>query len=235
MGVTAVIVAAGSGQRMNKNKPKQFLELLHKPILAWTLEVFETTESVAEIVLVVPRGTLKYCREEIVARYGYKKIVNIVSGGKQRQDSVYKGLKKIDKNCQIIIIHDGVRPFVTHQMIIDSLDMVKRYSACIFAVPVKDTIKRIDRNGLVKGTLLREELGLVQTPQTFEFNLIKKAYQKAFRDNFYGTDDAMLIERIGGQVKVLPGSYDNIKITTPPDLILAEIIQKKRLNSKNKK
>lgn len=216
---------------MNRKKPKQFLELLNKPILVHTLEVFETSDVVSEIILIVPSRSLEYCRRDIVNRYNLKKVVKIIAGGRKRQDSVYQGLRQINDNCQVVIIHDGVRPFISHQMINDSIQMAQKYKASIFALPVKETVKKIGRNDFVVRTLRREELVLVQTPQAFEFGLINRAYDKAFKDKFYGTDDAMLVERLGGKVKVLKGSDENIKITTPQDLITAEIIQRAKAKS----
>lgn len=235
MMVIAIIVAAGKGQRMSQNKPKQFLKLLDRPILVHTLEVFEKSSLISEVILLVPKGTLEYSRKEIIKKYKLKKIVKIIVGGRQRQDSVYKGLKEVNKKCRAVIVHDGVRPFVTNRMISESLKNLKKYKACIFVLPVKDTVKRINKNNLVRETLVREELGLVQTPQTFDAEVLRKAYKKAFKDKFYATDDAMLVERLGERVKVLVGSYENIKITTPEDLILAEFITKSRLKLKGVK
>ena len=136
MMVTAIIVAAGKGQRMNQNEPKQFLRLFDRPILVRTLEVFEKSSLVSEVILVVPQGMLEYCREKIIKKYGFKKIVKVVVGGEKRQNSVYQGLKQVDKNCKAVIIHDGVRPFVTHRMISESLGKLKKYKASIFVLPV---------------------------------------------------------------------------------------------------
>jgi 2-C-methyl-D-erythritol 4-phosphate cytidylyltransferase len=233
MKVAALIVAAGSGQRMNRKTPKQFLKLAGKPILAHTLEVFEKSGAIEEIVLVVPRYLLEYCRKKIINKYDLKKVTVLVSGGKQRQDSVYEGLKKIGDRCQAVIIHDGVRPFVSRRMIEESIKSVKKNGAVIFALPAKETVKRVDKTGEVIATLRREELVLVQTPQVFKVKLIRTAYQKAFNEQFYGTDDAMLVERLGKKVKVLSGSDINIKITTAHDLGMAEAIMAARKKNRS--
>lgn len=234
MKITALIIAAGAGKRMNRKEPKQFLELANKPILAHTVEVFESSGLISEIILVVPRQSLAYCRKKIIDKYGYRKVTKLIPGGKQRQDSVWRGLREIGDNCRAVVIHDGVRPLVTKKMVDESIRAVRKYKAVIFALPAKETVKRIDKNNFVTATLRREELVLVQTPQVFELDLIKKAYKQAFKSKFYGTDDAMLVERLGKTVKVLPGSDANIKITTNHDLAIAETIMVSGKNNRYK-
>jgi 2-C-methyl-D-erythritol 4-phosphate cytidylyltransferase len=220
----AIIVAGGVGKRIGEgNLPKQFLKLGDKPILAHTIEKFESCELIDEIILVVPEEYLGYCSQAIVDRYSFSKIKKVVAGGEERQDSVYKGLKACANNTLLVAIHDGVRPFISQEKISESIKLCQVKKAVILAVPVKDTIKRVE-DGSVITTLDREKLWLVQTPQVFEYKLILDAYEKAKEDDFVGTDDSVLVERMGYEVTVLEGEYENIKITTAEDLIIAEKI-----------
>ncbi|HUW22971.1 MAG TPA: 2-C-methyl-D-erythritol 4-phosphate cytidylyltransferase [bacterium] len=228
MKVVAIIVAAGSGKRMGRSTKKQFLSIGSKPILAYTLDVFDSINRVDRIILVIPRGWKRYCQKEIIEKYGYKKEIELTSGGARRQDSVACGLALVSSDYEIVIIHDGVRPFVTRRMIIESIAKARKFGACVVAVPVSDTVKMANSRGVIERTLPRECLWRVQTPQTFRLSLIKKAYAKALKDRFYGTDDAQLVERMNKPVKVISGDYRNIKITTKEDLILAERILSKK-------
>lgn len=223
MKAVAVIVSAGKGQRFMNGKKKQFYFLADKPILAHTLDKFETCPLVHSILLVVGQDDMDYCLKEIVEKYQYQKISQIVPGGKRRQESVKNGIEALAKDAEIVVIHDGVRPFVTREMIEESIYSAQRFGAVVMAMPVKDTIKMAHANGTVLQTLDRESLWQIQTPQTFQAHVIKEAYQKATEDGFVGTDDASLVERMGIKVHILPGSYTNIKITTPEDLILANL------------
>jgi len=220
--VVAIIVAAGSGKRMGRSTKKQFLSIGSKPILAYTLDVFDSINKVDRIILVIPGGWKRYCQKGIIEKYGYRKEIEITGGGVRRQDSVACGLALVSGDYEIVIIHDGVRPFVTRKMIIESIAKARKFGACVAAVPVSDTVKMVNSKGVIERTLSREYLWRVQTPQTFRLSLIKKAYAKALKDRFYGTDDAQLVERMNKPVKVISGDYRNIKITTKEDLILAE-------------
>jgi 2-C-methyl-D-erythritol 4-phosphate cytidylyltransferase len=222
--VVAIIVAAGSGKRMGRSTKKQFLSIGSKPILAYTLDVFDSINRVDRIILVIPRGWKRYCQKEIIEKYRYRKEIEIISGGARRQDSVACGLALVSSDYEIVIIHDGVRPFVTRRMVIESIVRARKFGACVVAVPVSDTVKMVNSKGVIDRTLPREYLWRVQTPQTFRFSLIKKAYAKALKDKFYGTDDAQLVEKMNKPVKVISGDYHNIKITTKEDLILAETL-----------
>lgn len=224
MKVVAIIVAAGSGKRMGRSTKKQFLSIGSKPILAYTLDVFDSINRVDRIILVIPRGWKRYCQKEIIEKYRYRKEIEIISGGARRQDSVACGLALVSSDYEIVIIHDGVRPFVTRRMVIESIVRARKFGACVVAVPVSDTVKMVNSKGVIDRTLPREYLWRVQTPQTFRFSLIKKAYAKALKDKFYGTDDAQLVEKMNKPVKVISGDYHNIKITTKEDLILAETL-----------
>jgi 2-C-methyl-D-erythritol 4-phosphate cytidylyltransferase len=231
----AIIVAGGVGKRIGEgNLPKQFLTLGDKPVLVHTIEKFERCELIDEIILVVPEDYLGHCSQAIVDRYYFNKIKKVVAGGEERRNSVYKGLKACANNTLIVAIHDGVRPLISPEKISESIKLCLQKKAVILAVPVKDTIKRVE-NGSVITTLDREKLWLVQTPQVFEYRLIADAYEKASKDDFVGTDDSVLVERLGHEVTVLEGEYENIKITTAEDLIIAEKLlemkQKKSISS----
>jgi 2-C-methyl-D-erythritol 4-phosphate cytidylyltransferase len=220
----AVIVSAGRGRRFQEGTKKQFLSLSGKPVLARTLDPFEASPLIRSICLVVGPEDMEYCIREVVDKYRYSKISKVVPGGKTRQESARNGIDAIPEDSEIISIHDGVRPFVTREMISDSIEGARRFQAVVLAVPVKDTIKRVMEDGTILDTLERKSLWQVQTPQTFQADLIREAHRKAEEDGFVGTDDASLTERRGTKVHVLPGSYLNIKITTPEDLILAHFI-----------
>jgi len=220
----AVIVSAGKGNRLAGETKKQFLPLAGRPILCHTLDRFETCSSIDLIHLVVGQDDMGYTLKNIVEAYGYRKISKIVPGGKVRQESVKNGIDSLPHEVNIVVIHDGVRPFVTHQMIEESIRSVRQAKAVVVAMPVKETIKTARPDRTVLKTLDRESLWQVQTPQTFQADVIRKAYQRAAEEGFWGTDDASLVERIGIKVYILPGSYDNIKITTPEDLLLANLL-----------
>lgn len=222
--VSAVIVAAGKGTRMNMELNKQYIEICGKPVLARTLQVFEDCDNINDIILVVNGQDILYCKEYIVERYGFKKVTALVSGGDTRQKSVFNGLNELRSTCDIVLIHDGARPFVREESLIDSINAAREFGAACVAVPVKDTVKTADTDGFIKETLDRSCLWAIQTPQTFVYNLIIDAHRRAEKDGFAGTDDAVLVERLGCRTKLVMGSYDNIKITTREDLVVAEAI-----------
>ncbi len=227
MKADAVIVSAGKGLRFAEGKKKQFYFLGGKPILARTLDKFETCPLIRSIRLVVGQEDMDYCLKEIIEKYKFQKVSRIVPGGKRRQESVRNGIGALQNDADIVAIHDGVRPFVTQVMIEDSIHSAVHYGAVVVAVPVKETIKMSNPDGTVLHTLDRESLWQIQTPQTFKVNVIKDAYDRATKEGFVGTDDASLVERLGVKVHILPGSYTNIKITTPEDLLLANLFLKK--------
>lgn len=229
MNVCAVIVSAGKGHRFMEGKKKQFHLLAGKPILAHTLDKFETCPMIHSILLVVGQEDMNFCLKEIIEKHKYRKISQIVPGGKRRQESVKNGIDVLSKDIDIVSIHDGVRPFVTKEMIEESIRSAKRFQAVVIATPVKETIKMVHTDRTVLKTLDRDFLWQIQTPQTFQVDLIKEAYYKATEDGFLGTDDASLVERLGVKVHVLPGSYTNIKITTPEDLMLANLFLQMKL------
>ena len=212
-----VIVAAGSGSRMKRDINKQFIKLDGKEIIAYTIEKFYKSEDIDDIVIVIKENEEKYFIENIINKYGFDNI-KIAYGGKERQDSVYNGIKKLNRNCEIVLIHDGARPFVNEDIIKNSIKEAKENNAVVVGVPVKDTIKVVDSDGNIVDTPNRSLLWSVQTPQSFKYEIITKAYEYAYSNDYYGTDDAMLVEHIGYNVKMIEGSYDNIKITTEEDL-----------------
>lgn len=218
-----VIVAAGRGKRINQTLPKQFLKIGDRPLLAYTIERFEGCPQIAEIVLVVPEDYLAFCQQEIVDRYGFNKIQRIVAGGEHRQDSVWNGLKALPQNTDLVVVHDAVRPFISPEKISEGISLCADSKAVITAVPVKDTVKEV-RELRVVSTVDREKLYLVQTPQFFDYQLLMKAYKKANQEGKYYTDDSALVEALGEEVKVIEGSYDNIKVTTAEDLKFAELL-----------
>ena len=216
---SALIPAAGSGERFGRGVNKVFCEVAGRPVLAHTLAVFESCEAIDEIVLVTRQSDIEASRK-LSGRFGFAKVRAIVAGGDERQDSVARGLEKVTR--EIVAIHDAARPLVTREIIERSIEEAARSGACIAAVPVIDTIKSVT-DGDVTGTVDRSNLYAVQTPQTFRTELIREAYRRAYEDGVYATDDAALVERLGKRVTVVPGSYDNIKITTPADLEIASV------------
>lgn len=232
--VTAIILSAGFGKRMNSDVPKQYMQLKGKPILYYTIEAFEKSE-IDNIILVTGAGDEDFCRKEIVEKYGFKKVIKIVAGGKERYHSVHNGIMAIENNqCDYVFIHDGARPFVSEKLLSNAMKEMLNYKACIAGVAVKDTIKIVNEDGFVESTPKRDLVYQVQTPQIFEYDLIKDAYEKLIEtedallaQGVKITDDAMVVETLCNQrVKIIEGSYDNIKITTPEDLLYAEKLVK---------
>jgi len=222
--VVAVVPAGGAGKRMGSDTPKQFLMLGGVPMLLHSLRALERAPDVAEVVLVVPKPEQGRVLTEVVERYGLKKVLKVVPGGATRQESVHHGLSEVGEDAEIVVVHDAVRAFVTEDLIERSIEAARGHGGAVVAVLMKDTPKQVGPDGLVQKTLNRAELWLAQTPQTFRRALIMEAYRKAEVDHVHGTDDAALVERLGHRVAVVEGSWENIKITTPEDLILAEAI-----------
>jgi len=216
---TAVIVAAGKGKRMGTEISKQFLPLCGKEILAHTVEKFEKAACIRDIILVTGGDALQDVRQ-MVQEYGWKKIISVTEGSKERQDSVFLGLQQVPQDTEIVLIHDGVRPFVTEEILERSIAAAKETGGCVAGVPAKDTIKVCDAEGFAIATPNRSTLRQIQTPQTFRRKEILAAYEKAKADGFLGTDDASVAEHSGFPVRVIMGSYSNIKITTKEDLLI---------------
>jgi 2-C-methyl-D-erythritol 4-phosphate cytidylyltransferase len=222
--IIAVIPAAGSGTRMGSARSKQFMDLCGKPMLAVTLERFHQCDLIDEIVVVVSGQDVGYCRREIVDRYGLTKVATVVGGGRRRQESVRNGIEAVSNSSTWILIHDGVRPLVSLELIERVIRASGKYRAVIPGIPVKDTIKQIDSRGRVVDTVDRSTLWAVQTPQIFRCEDIRMAHTKAMEEGWEGvTDDAFLIERIGIPVELIEGEETNIKITTARDLELARL------------
>lgn len=223
----AIVLAAGQGKRMGYSLNKQYLHLLDKPVLAHTLQAFEQEPLIDGVIVVAKSSEIEYCQEKIVKAFDLRKVIKVTSGGKERQDSVYAGIQHLPDECNLVVVHDGARPLITPKIVENAILEGSKEGAAIVAVPVKDTIKR-QRGNYVSKTIPREEIWAVQTPQVFSRKIILEAYETAYNHGYYGTDDASLVERIGKPVKIVPGSYDNIKITTPEDLDIGKAILRRR-------
>ncbi|ERI95058.1 2-C-methyl-D-erythritol 4-phosphate cytidylyltransferase [Clostridiales bacterium oral taxon 876 str. F0540] len=221
--VSAIVVAAGKGSRMKSDINKQFINIKGMPVLYYTLKAFETCKLVDEIILVTAKDEIQHCINQIVIKYDIRKISSVVEGGKERQHSVFNGLKAA-KNSDIVLIHDGARPFVSTKIIEEGISYAERYGACACGVMPKDTIKCVDENGFSIDTLDRSSLFQVQTPQCFKYNLILDCHEKGINDDIRVTDDTGVVEYYGHKVYLYEGSYNNIKITTPEDLVIGEKI-----------
>lgn len=225
--ITAIVLAAGSGSRMKSKTKKQFMEIKGKPVIWYSLFEFEKSR-VDEIILVTGKEDIDYCKKEIVEKYNLKKIKNVVAGGSERYESVYNGLKEVTGN--IVLIHDGARPLTNNEIIERSIEGTIKSDACVVGVPVKDTIKRANKEGYIIDTPNRSELWITQTPQSFKTDLVKMAYKKMKEELEKGnttlniTDDAMVVEEFTtNQVRFVQGDYKNIKVTTPEDIDIAEL------------
>lgn len=219
----AVIVAGGKGTRMGTDISKQFLELKGKPVIYHTIRVFEKCDEIDGIYLVLSEEGKVYFEENILSKYSFLKLKEIVIGGKERQESVFNGLKAI-KNCDIVVVHDGARPFVTEENIKKSIEYAKIYGGSASGVMPKDTIKIKADTNLSKETLDRNTLIAVQTPQTFVYSELFKAHEYVFNNNISVTDDTSVFELMGNQVYLYDGEYTNLKITTPEDLVIGEYL-----------
>lgn len=219
-----VIVAAGSGTRMAGPLPKQYLQLAGRPILAHAIERMAACSAIQRMVLAVPRDDFEYVQTKILASFSGTQKIELVAGGQERQESVANALTVIPAACRIVAIHDGVRPLVRPAHIAACIEAAEQYGAAILATPAFDTLKRVDKKGCIQGTIPRQQVWLAQTPQAFGRELIQRAHAAAQKDGISGTDDAGLVERLGHRVKVVPGSRNNIKVTTPEDLQLSEAI-----------
>ena len=219
MKVGAIIPAAGRGKRIGTSVPKQFLEIQGKPLLHHTLTVFASCKLIDYVVLVMPRADVDEIGKDWLNKYAI--VREVVVGGEQRQDSVYNGFNSLEEGTDIVVVHDGVRPFTTPQMIIATVEAAQQHGAAITAIPVSDTVKQA-ADGFVKQTVSRDGLWRVQTPQAFQCGLLQQAFKKAKKDSYYGTDEGSLVEYLGERVKIVPGSEVNIKITRKEDIVLGE-------------
>lgn len=222
--VFAVIPAAGSGTRIGGEVKKQFFPLKGKPIIVYTIQQFEYCPDIDEVALAIPESAITEV-EALVSKYRLHKVSKIIVGGAKRQDSVYNALKRlVMKDSDLVLVHDGVRPFIESKRISHLIKVCKEYDAAVLAVQPKDTVRRSTGGDFFDQTLDRTALWLIQTPQAFRSKLLVRAFEKARKDKFYSTDEAALVERLGIKVKIVEGSYDNIKITTPEDLELGALI-----------
>lgn len=235
--VTAIVLAAGQGKRMQSKVQKQYMLLKDKPVIFYSLDAFEHS-AVDHVILVVGKGEISYCKEHIVDAFGFTKVSRIVEGGKERYHSVAAGIDAIDWDCDYCMIHDGARPFVTQDILDRALDTVQETKACVVGMPIKDTVKIVDDQKNVVSTPTRSLVWQVQTPQTFLLELIADCYHKLISEEeallkkgVQITDDAMVVEYFSNtRVRLVEGSYQNIKITTPDDLYIGEQILSKREN-----
>nr|WP_288861344.1 2-C-methyl-D-erythritol 4-phosphate cytidylyltransferase [uncultured Faecalicatena sp.] len=226
---TAIVLAAGQGKRMGTKVHKQYLELAGRPVLYYSLKAFEESAVIDEILLITGAGEEDYCRREIVDKYKIRKVRRILQGGAERYHSVWNGVQEL-KEDGYVFIHDGARPFVDEEIISRAFKEVQVHKACVVGMPVKDTIKVADRNEFVEKTPNRSSLWMVQTPQVFENHIVRGAYSMLMRESYINvTDDAMVVEQmLKYPIKLVYGSYENIKITTPEDLEIAEVLVKRK-------
>lgn len=224
MKVTVIIAAGGKGTRIGAGKNKVFLKLIDKEVLYYTISAFENNKNIDDIIVVTAEADIGDC-EKLINRYNFTKIAKIIKGGKTRQESVIKGLRECDGD--IVLIHDGARAFVTDSEIDNTLSDCIKYGAAAVGVKCKDTLK-ISSGGFIKETVDRENTYLIQTPQAFQRKEILSLHEKAFAEGLEATDDCMIAEHYGVKIKISEGSYDNIKLTTPEDMIIGESILKER-------
>jgi 2-C-methyl-D-erythritol 4-phosphate cytidylyltransferase len=225
----AIIPAAGTGIRMENERPKQFLDLEGRPLLVVTLEKFQVCPAIDSVILAAPSGDVTYCESEIVDRYHLTKVEKVVAGGERRQDSVRLGIEASRGDYGLVLIHDGVRPLISANLIARVVKAAQEHRAVITGLPAKETVKEIDENALVVKTYDRQKLWLVQTPQAFRYEDILMAHRRAVEEGWEEvTDDARLVEKVGIPVRVVEGSEDNIKVTTPQDLELVKFLLKRQ-------
>ena len=218
--ISAIVLAGGRGKRMNYHKSKQFIEIKGKPVLVYTLEKFIYNKSIDEVILVLPEDEVDYCKKEVLQKYSLK-VDRIVIGGKERQDSVFNALEAMEK-ADIVLIHDGARPFISERIIAEGIKYANIYGAAAPGVTPKDTIKVKSKDNVSVDTPDRNTLVAVQTPQCFKYDEIYQCHRKVKEENAIVTDDTSVVERYGHKVYLYEGDYTNIKITTPEDLILAD-------------
>lgn len=224
MKTSAIITAAGDGRRMTSDNKKQFLKLGEVPLIVHSLQTFQDSNWVDEIILVAPEKQIEYCTEEIVGANNLTKVKKIVPGGEKRQESVFNGLQSVSGNSDLVAVHDGVRPFLSSFILEKAIKEAGEKDAVVVAIPVKDTIKKISSSGVISEGVSREALQRIQTPQVFKKDILVRAFENARKDDFYGPDESTLVSRLGVPVYLVAGSELNIKITTPDDLLLGEAI-----------
>jgi 2-C-methyl-D-erythritol 4-phosphate cytidylyltransferase len=218
----ALIPCAGQGKRMRSDVNKPYLEINGRPLLCYTLDILEKEARIGTMALVCRAAEVEYCQTEIVKKYGFRKVGAVVAGGPERQDSVWCGLKALPEDVEWVVVHDGVRPLLSPATLTRALDTAFSKGSAVVGVPAKDTIKKAGADLTVQETLDRRNLWLIQTPQVFRRDVLWRAHQQAAQDNWQGTDDASLVERLGIPVQIVAGEYSNIKVTTPEDLVYVQ-------------
>ena len=227
--VVALVPAAGRGLRMGGSVPKQFLSIGGEPLIVQSLRVLQAAPVVDRIILAVPSADIEYCENEIVLRHRFTKVMKVVAGGVERQDSVRYALAQVPSDTDIVLIHDAVRPFVTQRMIDEVVAAARKDGAAIIALPMRDTVKQVRTDGMIERTVDRTPLWLAQTPQAFRRDWIETAHRKAHTEGVRATDDAFLVEWLGHSVAVVEGSGENIKVTRPEDMVIGEAILASRM------
>jgi len=222
--VVAIVPAAGIGERFGSGTNKPFSGLGDKPLLIWVVETLQSLPEIVEIIPVVKERDIKLCGL-LIEDYAITKVKRIAPGGRERQDSVFHGLSLIHDKDAVVVVHDGVRPLIEPSVIKEALQQLPGFDGVVVGVPMKDTVKEV-QDGIVMNTLKRDLFWAVQTPQIFYYQALYEAFEKAMADSFYSTDDSALVERNGGRIKMVQGSYTNIKVTTPEDLLIAEVFLK---------
>ena len=225
-GVIAIIPAAGIGKRFGEARNKSFVALAGKPLLLWALEAVHALPEVVEIIPVLKDSDMEYA-VDLLDEYSFPKVKKIAPGGQERQDSVFHGLNLVEEKESVILVHDGARPLVESTVISAAISQLTDCDGVVLGIPLKDTVKEVEE-GIASKTLTRGTLWSIQTPQIFPYEKIYAAYEKAMSESFYSTDDSALVEKYGGRIKVVMGSYTNIKITTPEDLEIAELFLERR-------
>lgn len=227
MKIAAIIAAAGIGKRMEKEVPKQYIDINGKPLIYYTLYKIAFFNRINEIILVVAKDRIDYCQKEIIEKYKIPKVKKIIEGGRERQDSVYHGLKKVNLDTEIVLIHDAVRPFIDSHLLEKVILKAIEEEAAVIGKPINDTIVLKDNHCYIERVLDRRNVYALETPQCFKYDLIIQAYQRAYQDNYYGSDDTSLVVRMGRKVAIVENDKVNIKITYPKDLHLAEYLLSK--------
>jgi len=215
---TAIVVASGTGSRMGSEIPKQFIEVMGKPIISYTLNSLSKCSDIDDIIIVTLPEYLVYCKD-VVDAFNFKKVSKIVCGGQTRSQSVFNGLNELDDSCDMVVIHDGVRPLIDSDTVSKCISAAVKYGCAAVGVRMKDTIKFVE-DGFIEGTVDREKLWQIQTPQVFKKDLILSFYKNADINSISATDDCALAERAGYKIKIVEGKYENIKITTPQDIFI---------------
>jgi 2-C-methyl-D-erythritol 4-phosphate cytidylyltransferase len=224
--IVAIVPAAGIGRRFGAGTNKPLEMICGRPMMIWVLEALESVEEISEIIPVIKDGDMA-CSAELIEEYHISKVRRLAPGGRERQDSVFHGLNLVEDKGSIVVVHDGARPLIDPAVIVSGIRQLVDCDGVVVGVPLKDTVKEAE-NGLVKRTLDRNMLWSVQTPQIFHYKILYNAHERAMKEPFYATDDSALVERYGGKIRVVQGSYMNIKVTTPEDLQVAELFMKMR-------